>query len=115
MSSTTSDDSATQDGQKGPCGVCEGKFSEHLEGKTRHAWVPEGSSEMITHEQARKQKQQNQPLVIRQPANGQGPLQRLIEVLSNRGILSNGELMYVTGITGEAEDHGDGSRATHGG
>lgn len=108
---------AALDAAKGPCGVCQGKYSEHGEGKTRHAWVPEGSTEMLTHEEAAKKTRQGpgEAMVVRMPTNGQGPLQRLIEVLSSRGALSNEELMYITGITGEVKGHGDDAGATHGG
>lgn len=83
---------------KGPCGICGGLPPEHEREDCAHVWVPEGG-ELLSKAEAAKRTKQPQSYVVRPPLAGDtGVVNRLVEVLLDKGILSTGEGLYIAGV-----------------
>lgn len=86
-----------------PCAICRGKLEEHGPGKSAHAYTQK-AGELVTHEEMAKRQAANQPRqaqIIRLPGGTQnegGAINRLIEVLMDRDVLSPEEALYICGI-----------------
>lgn len=95
----------TQQLTEARCAVCRGKKSEHFDVRgfpiTQHAFT-ELEGDLVTHKEREKQNTPPaQPQLIRLPggtANEGGAINRLIEILLNKGTLSTDEALYVCGI-----------------
>lgn len=102
MTLTTSEAPNAEDEALGPCSVCGGWKSEH-EGRI-HAYTNVGGT-LVTQAEVEKAKQRNKPLVIAAPHSQ--VMNRVVEVLANKGIFDTEDLMYITGVKGQPD--GDGS------
>jgi hypothetical protein len=105
---TPSDDKArrvaidAEDEALGPCTVCGGKKSEHV--NSIHAYTNMGGV-LVTKEAVERAEKQQKPIVIAGPQSQ--IMTRLIETLVAKNILNNDDLMYITGLRGQ--EHGNGS------
>lgn len=102
MTLPTSEREQAEDEALGPCTVCGGPKSEH-EGRI-HAFTNIGGV-LVTQAEVRKAQEKNKPLVVAAPQSL--VLNRLVETLSNKGVLETEDLLYITGVKGH--EHGDGS------
>lgn len=97
-------------GERPPCAVCRGAYSEHFDGDgkkiTQHSYT-EKEGDLVTHEEAAKRSQPRQqqgmqvsPTMLAMQA-GTNPLAmgRLIEVLLDKGVLTNEDALYVAGFS----------------
>ena len=91
-----------EDDALGPCSVCGGKKSEHK--NTIHAFTNIGGV-LVTAEAVKKAEEKQKPIVIAGPQSQN--MTRLLETLSNKGVLNDNDLLYITGLKGQT--HGDGS------
>ena len=91
-----------EDDALGPCTVCGGKKSEHK--NTIHAFTNIGGV-LVTAEAVKKAEEKQKPIVIAGPQSQN--MTRLLETLSNKGVLDDNDLLYITGLKGQT--HGDGS------
>jgi hypothetical protein len=84
------------------CRACGGRPEDHGPGKSQHVYT-EREGELITHEQVAKAKRlQNQALM--QAPHHPTMLDRLVEVLLNRGAIDRDEALYIlAGVSPPAE------------
>jgi hypothetical protein len=97
-------DSSTEvlDAEKGPCGICQGKFSEHVPPNIQHVWVSVGG-DLMTHEQKKKQEGRAPgmaPGAVIRTSMGLSPdaVGKLTEILLEKGIISTPDALYVAGM-----------------
>jgi hypothetical protein len=88
------------------CKVCGGRKSEHFDDKgfpvTRHAFT-ELEGDLVTHREASKRSSggREQPMMIRLPGatqNEGGAINKLLEIMIDRGTLTTAEALYICGI-----------------
>lgn len=84
------------------CSVCKGEKKDHGEGKSIHAYTTQGGF-LATHAQAQKQNQQPQVLRVPMPQAPLHPTQvdRLVETLLDKGVLTREDALYIAGYTKE--------------
>lgn len=99
MPELTTDEIAAKDSAEGACAVCGGKWSEHQRADIRHMFT-KNPGELITPEEAAKKQRPTQQVVFPRsvPGNDVQLLNRLVEVLMEKGIISTPEGLYIAGI-----------------
>lgn len=88
------------DARYGPCGICSGKFSEHQSPNVAHVWVPEGGELLSRAEAAKRQRTPQQVIRVPMPQPGGDTqvINRLVEVLLDKKLITPQDGLYVAGV-----------------
>lgn len=94
-------------GDQGKCSACGGAREEHGPGLTQHVFTLR-DGELKSHDQVERESRQSSqgPVAIRLPGaqtNEAGAIGRLVEVLRDKGLLSDAEALYVAGMGSKPE------------
>lgn len=87
---------------KGPCTICRGSYAEHFDDagkqKTQHAYTELEGDLVTPAQQAKREQSPSRTVMMPQMSMGMLNIQRLVEVLHEKNLLTQDEVLYIAGV-----------------